>query len=126
MVKWLNRALDEVISVITSSRDYRICIELQEKMKKNQNLMDLIDKLKEAQKRYVKSNYDKSIKGELDLLEEKLQQIPIYVSYMMHLEKVNDMLSYVEDDLNQFFYQLLNSQFLYVKQGLFIFPCFFV
>ncbi len=126
MVKWLNRALDEVISVITSSRDYRICIELQEKMKKNQNLMDLIDKLKEAQKRYVKSNYDKSIKGELDLLEEKLQQIPIYVSYMMHLEKVNDMLSYVEDDLNQFFYQLLNSQFLYVKQGFFIFPCFFV
>lgn len=126
MVKWLNRALDEVISVITSSRDYRICIELQEKMKKNQNLMDLIDKLKEAQKRYVKSNYDKSIKGELDLLEEKLQQIPIYVSYMMHLEKVNDMLSYVEDDLNQFFYQLLNSQFLHVKQGLFIFPCFFV
>ena len=109
MVKWLNRALDEVVSVITSSRDYRICIELQEKMKKNQNLMDLIDKLKEAQKRYVKSNYDKSIKGELDLLEEKLQQIPIYVSYMMHLEKVNDMLSYVEDDLNQFFYQLLNS-----------------
>lgn len=126
MAKWLNRALDEVISVITSSRDYRICIELQEKMKKNQNLMDLIDKLKEAQKRYVKSNYDKSIKGELDLLEEKLQQIPIYVSYMMHLVKVNDMLSYVEDDLNQFFYQLLNSQFLYVKQGLFIFPCFFV
>ena len=126
MVKWLNRALDEVISVITSSRDYRICIELQEKMKKNQNLMDLIDKLKEAQKRYVKSNYNKSIKGELDLLEEKLQQIPIYVSYMMHLVKVNDMLSYVEDDLNQFFYQLLNSQFLHVKQGLFIFPCFFV
>ena len=109
MVKWLNRALDEVISVITSSRDYRICIELQEKMEKNQNLMNLIDKLKDIQKRYVKSNYDKSIKGELDLLEEKLQQIPIYVSYMMHLVKVNDMLSYVEDDLNQFFYQLLNS-----------------
>ena len=64
MVKWLNRALDEVISVITSSSDYRICIVLQEKMKKNQNLMDLIDKLKEAQKRYVKSNYDKNIKDE--------------------------------------------------------------
>ena len=109
MVKWLNKALDDVVSVITSSRDYRICIELQEKMKKNQNLMNLIDKLKEAQKRYVKSNYDKSIKDELDMLEEKLQQIPIYVSYMTHLEKVNDMLSYVEDDLNQFFYQLLNS-----------------
>ena len=108
-VKWLNRALDEVVSVITSSRDYHICIELQEKMKKNQNLMDLIDKLKDTQKRYVKSNYDKSIKDELDLLEERLQQIPIYVSYMAHLEKVNDMLSYVEDDLNQYFYQLLNS-----------------
>lgn len=109
MVKWLNKALDDVVSVITSSRDYRICIELQEKMKKNQNLMNLIDKLKDTQKRYVKSNYDKSIKDELDMLEENLQQIPIYVSYMTHLEKVNDMLSYVEDDLNQFFYQLLNS-----------------
>ena len=109
MVKWLNRALDEVISVITSSRDYHICIELQEKMKKNQNLMNLIDELKDVQKKYVKSNYDKNIKMQMDLLEEKLQQIPIYVSYMAHLEKVNDMLSYVEDDLNQYFYQLLNS-----------------
>ena len=84
---------------------YRITGEDEE----NQNLMNLIDKLKDVQKKYVKSNYDKSIKDELDLLEEKLQQVPIYVSYMAHLEKVNDMLSYVEDDLNQFFYQLLNS-----------------
>ena len=73
MVKWLNKALDDVVSVIISSRDYRICIELQEKMKKNQNLMNLIDKLKDIQKRYVKSNYDKSIKDELDMLEENLQ-----------------------------------------------------
>lgn len=109
MVKWLNKALDEVISVITTSRDYCICIELQEKMKKNQNLMNLIDDLKDAQKRYVKSNYDRTIKNEMDLLKEKLQQIPIYVSYMAHLEKVNDMISYVEDDLNHYFYQLLNS-----------------
>ena len=105
MVKQLNKAIDDVISVIVNSKDYQQCLQLKDKMKKNQELMKLIEDLKKAQKEYVKSGIEKE---KIDSLEEELYQFPIYVVYMEHLEKVNDMLSYVEEDLNDYFYQLMN------------------
>ncbi len=105
MVKQLNNAIDDVISVIVNSKDYQQCLQLKDKMKKNQELMKLIEDLKKAQKEYVKSGIGEE---KIDSLEEELYQYPIYVVYMEHLEKVNDMLSYVEEDLNDYFYQLMN------------------
>ena len=105
MVKQLNNAIDDVISVIVNSKDYQQCLQLKDKMKKNQELMKLIEDLKKAQKEYVKSGIGEE---KIDSLEEELYQYPIYVVYMEHLEKVNDMFSYVEEDLNDYFYQLMN------------------
>lgn len=105
MVKRLNKALGDVIAVITNSDDYQQCLQLKNKMKKNQELMELIENLKTAQKEYVKNGVGKE---KIAFLEEKLYQYPIYLVYMEHLGKVNDMLSYVEEDLNDFFNQLMN------------------
>ena len=55
MVKLLNKKLEEVITVIKDSKDYQECIKLKEKMKKNAELMQLIDTLKTLQKEYVKN-----------------------------------------------------------------------
>lgn len=106
MVKLLNKKLEEVITVIKESEDYQECIKLKEKMKKNAELMQLIDTLKILQKEYVKNGYQD--KEKLEEVENKLYEIPIYVTYIVHLEKVNQMISYVEDDLNDYFYQLFN------------------
>jgi cell fate (sporulation/competence/biofilm development) regulator YmcA (YheA/YmcA/DUF963 family) len=106
MVKLLNKKLEEVITVIQKSEDYQECIKLKEKMKKNVELMQLIDTLKTLQKEYVKNGYQD--KEKLEEVENKLYEIPIYVTYMERLEKVNQMISYVEDDLNDYFYQLFN------------------
>ena len=106
MVKLLNKAVDDVIRVIVNSKEYQQCLQLKKEMKKNKELMDLIQKLKDAQKKYVKSAYQDN--SEVELLENKLKDIPIYMVYMETLEKVNSMISYVEDDLNDYFYQLFN------------------
>ena len=106
MVKLLNKKLEEVITVIKESEDYQECIKLKEKMKKNAELMQLVDTLKTLQKEYVKNGYQD--KEKLEEVENKLYEIPIYVTYMENLEKVNQMISYVEDDLNDYFYQLFN------------------
>lgn len=106
MVKLLNKKLEEVITVIKDSKDYQECIKLKEKMKKNAELMQLIDTLKTLQKEYVKNGYQDREK--LEEVENKLYEIPIYVTYIGHLKKVNQMISYVEDDLNDYFYQLFN------------------
>lgn len=106
MVKLVNEAISQVVSVIQDSDDYQKCVELKKKIYNNKELMKLIRELKKAQQDYIKNgSVDKS---GVDSLTAQLYEFPIYVVYMQHLEKVNEMISYVEDDLNQFFYQLTN------------------
>lgn len=105
----LNKALDEVIAEITSSMEYKKCLELKEKMSTNRELMDIIAKIKVMQKRYVRSNYDDVAKRELDQLEAKLNAIPIYVIYMQQLEKVNEKIDEVVSFFNDYFYKVLNG-----------------
>ena len=75
-------------------------------MDKNEEICRLVSDIKKLQKKYVKSNYDDSIKEELDKLESKLNDIPIYVEYNNYLEKVNEMIDFVKDELNDYFTEL--------------------
>ena len=102
-------ALNEVIECITDSSDYKKCISLKNKMSENEEITSLIKKIKDTQKKYVRSGYDSKFKEELDSLEEKLMNIPIYHVYSESLEKVNQMIDYVKDELNDYFSKLLNS-----------------
>ena len=104
----MNKALEEVITCITDSNDYKECIRLKSLMDKNNEIKELVEKIKELQKKYIRSGYDDSIKEELDSLEEKLYSIPIYFTYKRHLDEVNRMINYVKDEMNDYFYKLLN------------------
>lgn len=106
MVNLLNKKLDEVIVTIMDSNDYKECVKLKEKMQKNEELMELIDTLKEKQKEYIKN--DCCNKEELEELEKRLYDIPIYSVYMEHLKNVNELISYVQEDLSDYFYHLFN------------------
>ena len=109
MVKKLDKDIDDLVNTIVSSYDYKECLRLKEAMKKNSYLNDLISKIKELQKEYVRSSYDNSIKTELDKLEQELNSIPIYYSYNNHLAKVNHAINFVKDEFNDYFYNLLIS-----------------
>lgn len=100
--------LNKVIDYIINSSEYKKCISLKDKMSKNTSLMDKINKVKELQKNYIKSN-DLSIIKELDLLIEDLNNEPLYYNYMSNLEKVNEMISFVNDELNDYFYKVING-----------------
>jgi cell fate (sporulation/competence/biofilm development) regulator YmcA (YheA/YmcA/DUF963 family) len=105
-----DKVLEEVISYIQNSKEYQTCISLKEQMKDNEELIELIDQIKKLQKKYINSNYDSSIKKELDSLEEKLNNIPIYHIYSCNLEKVNEMIDTVKITLNNYFSNLLNNK----------------
>ena len=102
-------ALEDVIQTIISSSEYQTCLSLKEQMKNNEEVMQLIEKVKETQKKYIRSGYDSSIKKELDEYNQQLIDIPIYHTYQESLEKVNEMIGYVKDTLNDYFTKLLNS-----------------
>ena len=101
--------LDNIVKVIKDSKEYKTCVELKSKMEDNEDINSLVKKIKILQKKYIRTN-DKNIKLELDSLEKELNEIPIYHIYMENLEKVNDMINYVKDELNNYFDLLLNEK----------------
>ncbi len=106
----VSKALDDVIKYITESNEYKECISLKEQMSDNTTINDLINKIKDTQKKYIRSGYSENIKKELDNYEEELMNIPIYYSYNKSLEKVNEMINCVKDTINDYFDELLNKK----------------
>ena len=105
-----DKALEEVISYIQNTKEYQTCITLKEQMNDNEEILNLIENIKKLQKKYINHNYDSSIKEELDCLEEKLNNIPIYHIYSSNLEKVNEKIETVKSTLNDYFSNLLNNK----------------
>lgn len=108
----LNKSLDEVVDSIKNSKEYQKCIELKKQMDSNEEVNSLVKEIKLKQKKYIRSN-DPNILSELSELEDRLNNIPIYHVYLENLEKVNDMINYVKDELNDYFDGLLNKNTSY-------------
>lgn len=100
--------LDDIINYIMNSKEYKKCIEIKKKMSKNEQIKNLIEEIKILQKKYVKEQ-NESIKNELKIKEQELNEIPIYAEYSNNLEVVNNMINLVKDELNDYFYKKFNK-----------------
>ena len=100
--------LNKVIDYITNTESYQNTIKLREQMNNNKELNDLIEEIKSLQKKYIKNN-SVSIKQELDEKTKELEEYPIYNIYNKNLEEVNQMIDYVNDELNDYFEKVINE-----------------
>ena len=100
--------LNKVIDYITNTDSYQNTIKLREQMNNNKELNDLIEEIKSLQKKYIKNN-SVSIKQELDEKTKELEEYPIYNIYNKNLEEVNQMIDYVNDELNDYFEKVINE-----------------
>lgn len=107
----LYKKLDDVILCIKESIEYKNVIDIKKKMNSNEELKKKINDIKLLQKKYVKSNYDSSVKKDLDKLNDELLEVPIYRIYLDNLSVVNEKIEYVKDSLNDYFYDLFNKKY---------------
>ena len=108
MEKELNNSLDELVSYIINTKEYKNCIKYKEEMDNDVSIKKLILDIKKLQKKYVNTN-DLGIKNELDLKYDELNNIDLYNKYNQNLEVVNEMINYVKEELNNYFDNLLNE-----------------
>lgn len=109
MEKKLSKVINEVVSAITDSDEFKECIRLKNKMEENSEIKELVDAIKKLQKKYVQT-MDDSVKEELDKKQEKLDSIPLYDSYQKKLAEVNKKLDFIKDELNDYFYKVVNEK----------------
>ena len=104
----MDEALKDLVDTIINSDEYKTCIEIKCKMKNNSYIMQKINKIKALQKKYIRCP-SVDIETELNLLETELNEIPLYFAYSQNLEKINLRISYINDELNDYFFKLLNE-----------------
>ena len=71
--------------------------------------MTLIEEVKSLQKKYIKNSYDEKVKEELNKKINKLNKDNDYLTYNYYLEKVNEMIDLVKNELNDYFENMTNN-----------------
>lgn len=103
------KQLDRVINTIKDSDDYKKCIEIKNKMNNNTELVEMIERVKKLQKKIVNNPDSIDLENEYNELNNKLNDIPIYHDYLYYLDRVNEMIIYVKDSLNDYFVEIINE-----------------
>lgn len=107
--KNISNDLDEVINYIKNTPEYINVTSIKNKMSNNEELIENINNLKRLQKLYVKSNYkDQDLMFQIDKINKYLKNTPIYVEYTRNLEEVNNKLTILKEELDNYFNNLLN------------------
>lgn len=109
MEKKLSKAISEVVTSITDSEEFKECIRLKEMMDKSSEIKELVDAIKVLQKKYVRTQ-DEKVKEELDAKQVRLDSIPLYDSYQKKLAEVNRKIDFIKDELNDYFYKVVNEK----------------
>jgi cell fate (sporulation/competence/biofilm development) regulator YmcA (YheA/YmcA/DUF963 family) len=111
MVKSLNNTLilnklDEIINEIETSEEYKKYLVLKDEIKKNKELVLLINKVRQLNKDF---NHKLVKKDELDRLTNELNNHPLYREYLNTISVINNELSIVENAINNYFKKKLEN-----------------
>ena len=111
MVKSLNntlilKKLDEIINDIETSEEYKKYLVLKDEIKKNKELVLLINKVRQLNKDY---SHKLVKKDELDRLTNELNNHPLYREYLNTISVINNELSIVENAINNYFRKKLEN-----------------
>ena len=105
----MDKALQDVVNCIINSPEYIECLEIKKKMNSNEDITNRIKRIKLLQKKLLRID-SIELEEELKRIEKELNEIPIYVLYNQKLSIINEKISYVNDEINDYFYKLLNEE----------------
>ena len=105
MNKEINEKVDEIIQEIETSDIYQKYLLLQNKIKNNKELMELINKVRIMQKDVL---HKVSKEEELNTLVNELNNHPLYIEYSNVLYEINNTYAIIENSLNNYFDKVIN------------------
>ena len=99
--------IDALIDTIKESQEYKRYIEIDKVLNKNKEINNLVNDVKKMQQRAVMLEYHKDhrykkLDDKVKKLIDELNSIPLYQEYTRRLNDLNDMISYVTYNIEEY------------------------
>ena len=98
--------IDDMFDDFEQSKLYKDYILAKEKLRNNKEIMDIIEEIKRLQK-IVTNNNDEVVEQKLKKLFDKLNSYPIYQSYLILKDEINDELFLAKESFDKYFNEIL-------------------
>lgn len=102
-------SIDELFNYIESSKLYNDYVNVRKKLKSNEEIMNLIKEIKRYQK-IATNNKDCSVEMKLKELYKQLHAYPLYSSYLLIKDELEENMLMIRDMFDKYFYDLLKIE----------------
>lgn len=101
------KKIDELFDDFERSKLYKDYLNVQDKMADDEEIMGIINEIKKFQK-ISANNKDKSVELKINNLYKKLESYPIYQSYLIMHDEIEEELFMVKEIFDKYFMDLLS------------------
>ena len=102
----INKRIDEIIDLIQESCNYRQYLELKKQMLDNDNINNIINEIKDLQKKIVKEEYNGNdisyLEDDINKKLSILNDIPLYVEFTKYQGLFNEELVILKEKINNY------------------------
>lgn len=98
--------IDIMFDDFEKSRLYKDYISAKEKLENNKEIMDIINEIKRLQK-IATNNKDEVVEQKIKELYDELNSYPLYQSYLVLKDEINEELFMVKDQFEKYFNEIL-------------------
>lgn len=100
--------IDDLFDDIEKSNLYKDYKRIKKQLENDKTIMNLIEDIKKYQKLAINNRNDNSVEEKLKKLYEKLESYPIYQSYLIVKEELNQQLFEVKETFEKYFKDILS------------------
>ena len=103
----IDNKIDELFQAITDSKEYQSYLKIGEVLASDEEINELINKIKELQKKSVSleeqgNDEYKILDKEIEVMVEELNKKPLYQEYLRRMNNFNDILASSSNNIEQY------------------------
>ena len=102
----IKKSIDNLFDDIENSKLYKDYLSVKCQLENNLEIIKIIEEIKRLQK-IATNNKDENIEQKLVILYEKLNNYPVYQSYMDIKNELNNELTFVKNNFEYYFKSVL-------------------
>lgn len=103
----IKEKIDELFDDFEESKLYKDYLSVQDKMANDEEIISVINEIKKFQK-ISANNKDKSVELKINDLYKKLESYPIYQSYLIMHDEIEEELFMIKEIFDKYFMDLLS------------------